>query len=251
MKCSTHPEQEATGYCRNCGKALCAQCTRLVHGALYCENCLASLVSHAPPATAPGAPNPALAAGLGFIPGLGAIYNGEYVKGLVHIAVFAGLIAILNNQSSDSLQAFFGIGLACFYLYMPIEAYRTARMKQLGGAAASYSPPLSGAAAATGGPVSASFAGPAAASFAGPAAASPAGPAATPPPYPQHYRQYRNPIVGAVVLIAVGVLFLMGNMGWLDADWLGRFWPVILIVIGVGLLVKRYRLRTGTGGPQS
>lgn len=237
MKCATHPEQEATGYCRNCGKALCAQCTRQVHGALYCENCLASLVSQAAPAPAPGAPNPALSAALGFIPGLGAIYNGEYVKGLVHIAVFAGLIAILNSQPSTSLEVFFGIGLGCFYLYMPIEAYRTARMKQHGGMAGPYGPPPSSTTTAPAGPVSAGFAGPAAASLAGPAA----------PQYESPYRQYRNPIAGAVVLIVLGVLILMANMGWMDVDWVGRFWPVILIVIGVGLLWKKYRLPAGTG----
>jgi hypothetical protein len=250
MKCATHPEQDATGYCRNCGKPLCAQCTRQVQGALYCENCLASLVSHAaPPTTAPGAPNPALSAALGFVPGLGAIYNGEYIKGLVHIAVFAGLIAILNSQTSDSLQAFFGISLACFYLYMPIEAYRTARMKQHLGAAAPYGPPPSGAASAPpAGPVSAAFAGPAASSFAGPAAPAPAGPVA--PQYEAPYRQYRNPIIGAVVLIALGVLILLANMGWLNVDWLGQFWPVILIIIGVALLYKKLRVPAGKGTQQ-
>ena len=45
MKCAVHAEVEATGYCRNCGKALCPACTREVKGALYCEECLAGLVA--------------------------------------------------------------------------------------------------------------------------------------------------------------------------------------------------------------
>ena len=42
MKCAVHPEVDATGFCRNCGKALCAECARPVREVLYCENCLAA-----------------------------------------------------------------------------------------------------------------------------------------------------------------------------------------------------------------
>ena len=52
MNCAVHTDVEATGFCRNCGKALCPQCTREVRGALYCEECLAGLLS-APPALEP------------------------------------------------------------------------------------------------------------------------------------------------------------------------------------------------------
>ena len=108
MNCATHPDREATGYCRTCGRPLCADCTRNVHGALYCESCLAAMLSGVPvgaPSAAPaGTPNPGVAAALGMIPGLGAIYNGEYVKGLIHIAVFAGIISILNTQPSASAR---------------------------------------------------------------------------------------------------------------------------------------------------
>ena len=45
MKCAQHPDVDATGYCRQCGKPLCPECTRDVRGALYCENCLANIVS--------------------------------------------------------------------------------------------------------------------------------------------------------------------------------------------------------------
>ena len=40
MNCAVHSNVEATGFCRNCGKALCPECTRDVGGALYCEPCL-------------------------------------------------------------------------------------------------------------------------------------------------------------------------------------------------------------------
>ena len=134
MKCAVHAEVDATGYCRNCGKALCPACTRDVRGVLYCETCLAGIVSGPPPpASRTGADfHPAMALGLGFVPGLGAVYNGEYVKALIHVLVFGGLIAAESSDISGAYHAFLGLAIGCFYFYMPIEAYRTARARQAG-----------------------------------------------------------------------------------------------------------------------
>jgi len=135
MKCAVHTDVDATGFCRNCGKALCAQCAREVRGALYCEECLSHMVA-GPSPVIPGVsagPNPGVACALGFIPGLGAVYNGEYVKGLIHVIIFGGLIGLMNSDSvSGGMQAMIGVFFAAFYCYMPIEAYRTARARQLG-----------------------------------------------------------------------------------------------------------------------
>jgi LiaI-LiaF-like transmembrane region len=132
MNCAQHADVPATGFCRHCGKALCAACTREVRGALYCESCLAGLVSPPAEATpAPGAgPHPGAALALGFIPGLGAVYNGEYLKALIHVLVFGGLIAAQTGDISAGYHAFLGIALGCFYFYMPIEAYRTAKSRE-------------------------------------------------------------------------------------------------------------------------
>jgi len=133
MKCSLHTEVDATGYCRNCGKPLCPACTRDVRGALYCETCLAGLLSAPPaPAGAGAGPHPGAALALGFIPGLGAVYNGEYVKALIHVLVFAGLIAAESSNIPDAYHAFLGLAIGCFYFYMPVEAYRTAKARQAG-----------------------------------------------------------------------------------------------------------------------
>src|SRR5262249_17437446 len=103
MKCAVHSEVDATGFCRNCGKAMCSVCARPVREVLYCENCLATgMGMPAPPAavtavqdpySAPGyipppvaavpPPQPGRSSGaiafmLGMFPGLGAVYNGEY-----------------------------------------------------------------------------------------------------------------------------------------------------------------------------
>lgn len=246
MSCATHPDRESTGYCRNCGKALCAECTRNVRGVLYCESCLAGLVSQPPPIPHVEAPSPALAAGLGFIPGLGAVYNGEYVKGLVQIAVFAGIIAILNSPTSDSLQVFFAIGLGCFYFYLPIDSYRTAKLKQRQAYTRYYTAPAASATAPPeAGPQAAA---PHSASFAEPAGAY----AAAPPPAPAAGQApARNSLAGAVVLIALGLLILMANLGLLAGDWFGRTWPLILIGFGIWLLWKRYHEPAGKGGQPS
>jgi hypothetical protein len=54
---------------------------------------------------------------------------------------------------------------------------------------------------------------------------------------PEHER---SP-VGALVLIALGVLFLLSNLGWFSFFWIDRYWPVILIVTGLWLFIKRQR----------
>lgn len=130
MKCAVHTEVDATGYCRNCGKALCAECTRDVRGILYCESCLADLVSKPVQPSAGG--SPALAAILGFIPGLGAVYNGEYLKALIHVVVFAGFVGILSSDAGDPVESVVGVLLSAFIVYMAIDAYRTAKCRLAG-----------------------------------------------------------------------------------------------------------------------
>jgi hypothetical protein len=68
--------------------------------------------------------NPWLAFVLGWVPGLGAVYNGEYIKALVHVAIFAGLITV-NAHGAD--QPLWGLLLAAFICYMPVEAFIVAR----------------------------------------------------------------------------------------------------------------------------
>jgi hypothetical protein len=130
MKCAVHTEVDATGYCRNCGKALCAQCTRDVRGILYCETCLADLVTK--PQAPAGGPSPGLAAVLGFVPGLGAVYNGDYTKALIHVVIFVAFIGALNSNLGDPVDAILGTSLAAFIVYMAIDAHRTAKARALG-----------------------------------------------------------------------------------------------------------------------
>lgn len=48
--------------------------------------------------------------------------------------------------------------------------------------------------------------------------------------------------VGALILIALGVIFLLKNLGIADIrifDLISVWWPLILIAVGVSMLIKR------------
>lgn len=126
MNCAVHSEVPAQGFCRNCGKAMCNACKRDVRGILYCEDCLANTVAATPAAAASGGPSPALAAVLGVVPGLGAVYNGEYLKALIHVLLFGTIIAMIDRTHAE---AFFVPLLIAFIFYMPVDAYRTAKAR--------------------------------------------------------------------------------------------------------------------------
>lgn len=77
------------------------------------------------------ASHPALAFILGFIPGVGAIYNGQYAKGLIHAVVF-GLLVSLAANTRGPLEPLVGILIAGWVFYMAFEAYHTARNRRHG-----------------------------------------------------------------------------------------------------------------------
>jgi DUF4097 and DUF4098 domain-containing protein YvlB len=64
-----------------------------------------------------------------------------------------------------------------------------------------------------------------------------ASPVQAPPP-----RYHRRSISGPVILISLGILFLLGTMGYLNwwnlGHWFAHYWPVILIVAGIIKLVE-------------
>jgi len=159
MNCATHQDTAAVAFCRTCGKPLCGNCTRDVRGVIYCESCLAARMEGAapaagfvapaqtayqqtvyPPAGAPAVaarplpshgPNPAVAGMLGAIPfGIGAVYNGQYAKGLAHMLIF-GLL-IYGADHAGSLDWLFGVAIPFFIVYQIIEAVRTAKALQAG-----------------------------------------------------------------------------------------------------------------------
>ncbi len=247
MNCANHPDAPAVAYCRTCGKPLCNVCARDIGGAISCEQCATAqsygtvppgVVAPPPPPLAgppPGTPRPTVAAILGIIPGVGAMYNGEYAKGFMHVLILAVLILMTKD-----INGLFGLGIAAFCVYMPIEAFKTARAREMGLPAPD---PFGFNALFGGGSTTTRPAGPAVT----PGAASPAPanvvPGAPNAPYPPVVDRgdSRFPI-GAAVLIGLGVLFLLNEMDLLHFDRIiERFWPLILIALGVRVLMQRQR----------
>jgi TM2 domain-containing membrane protein YozV len=160
MNCANHPELPAAAFCRECGKPMCQECQRPALGSIYCVEHLPAPAAPEPPRpeqrnyandryTAPSASpytsaapppptaydagaHPALALILGFIPGVGAIYNGQYAKGLIHAVVFGLLISITSSSHSGALAPLFALLIAAWVFYMAFEAYHTARKRRYG-----------------------------------------------------------------------------------------------------------------------
>jgi phage shock protein C len=53
------------------------------------------------------------------------------------------------------------------------------------------------------------------------------------------YRRRHTGELGAFILIALGLLFLVGNFGWIGWFSWHYAWPVILIMLGALLLIRR------------
>jgi len=121
----------AAGYCRNCGRMLTPETLREVRGAFYCPDCLAGMVGQAE-APAPGGGGrrasgggrAATAAALGIIPGLGAVFNGEYGKAVVHVLVFGTIISLIDRAPGIFVPA-----LVAWIFYMPFDAYQSAKAR--------------------------------------------------------------------------------------------------------------------------
>lgn len=230
MNCANHSDIAAVAFCRTCGKPLCNNCTRDVRGVIYCEACLAARLEGSVPAAGfvppptgyqqfmdqglgvkvkPGpetGPNPAVAGMLaGIFPiGVGAVYTGQYAKGLAHLVIAVLMIIFVSSSLPWYATTIIGISMGFFYVYQIIDAVRTAKAMQMG----------------------------------------------EPPPDPFGLAQTfgggekidasRVP-TGSVILIGLGVLFLLHTVGIFSFS-LHRFWPLILIFLGVWLFAKHWGL---------
>lgn len=208
MNCLNHPEVPAAAFCRTCGKPLCDACKRAAQGSVYCEEHVPAQTAAAPPRAAapaytpPPVADPSVSPGLAFtlgllIPGVGAIYNGQYAKGLVHAVIFGLLISIISSGSAHGMEPLFGILIAAWVFYMAVEAYHTAQKRRGGEAVDEFSSLIN-----------------------------------------LHTRGSRFP-AGAVVLIGLGVLLLLNTTDIIPLERVLRYWPVLLILLGVYMLYVR------------
>ncbi|MDE3104688.1 MAG: B-box zinc finger protein [Acidobacteriota bacterium] len=296
MTCANHTDRERTAFCQQCGKPICPECTRAVGSAIFCEPCLAARLGNLPPRdpfhsatlnqtldgvipppSQPGMPSPGLATLLGLIPGVGAMYNGQYTKGIVHLVVFAVLVSLADKNGIFLLFVFGWV------IYQAIEANHTARARLAGsplpnpfglndlgerlGFGKSWptppaEPPASAPPQSAPGPAvpppapwgappqpytqSSSYNGttwewssytappPSSADYQPVSTGAP-----TPPPDPALVLPRSSFPAGAIWLIGLGCLFLLGNIGILHGLPVHYLLPFFLIGLGIWIFLHR------------
>jgi hypothetical protein len=281
MDCVNHSGVTATAFCQNCGKALCANCTRTGSaGQILCEPCYLAWQNVPNPFAAPpvAGPNPSAAAVLGLIPGVGAMYNGQYFKGFIHVIIFVVIISITTHYG------LFGLFIPAWILYQAFEAFHTAKAMRDGqaipdplglnevsnwlnlggkppyppqaGPAAPVNPGATNPGPGAAGPYAPPYGSPYQPPYQNPYQAPPFTPVAgavnpgnpdVPPPHPHWYWKRKEPI-GAIVLIGLGLLFLLGQLDEIGGQILKFAWPLLLIGLGVWLVVRR--MGDHPGGPR-
>jgi TM2 domain-containing membrane protein YozV len=149
--------------------------------------------------------SPALAGILSGLPGLGAIYNGQYAKGFLFILIFAGLISMADHAAGP----FPGLLLAGFIFFAIIEAVQTAKSfnrQALLENETEKEPSVEKELLKIG----------------------PSG-----------------SIFWGIVLIVLGGIFLLGNFDIINYDRIWDFWPLVVIIVGLKLIVDYFAKKNG------
>jgi|GEM_PF-2017697 len=248
-----------TAYCRMCGSGLTEETARDVRGVVYCEACIAArlesgaqgapqsgqqgdqfdraaahvenavrgaakVADGATRAVVDSPPSVGLATFLGFIPGAGAMYNGQFTKAFTHIMIFFTLIG-----AADHISDFFAPFIAAFVVYMVIDAHKTAKARLFGtplpdmlGLNNLFGKDIVNTPEATG--------------------------KVAPPPVPSAPSEpevlpARTPI-GAMVLIGLGCMFLLRNLFDIDSYFFQKMWPMLVIGVGVFIAFRRWEIKT-------
>jgi hypothetical protein len=216
MNCARHPEVDSSAFCVSCGTALCASCRRDVEGSVYCESCLANVLRggagrarSAGAHVSAGGENPGAAFALGLIPGVGAIYNGEFFKAAIHIMIFGFLVSLGDlGGPIEGVFTLLGIG---FYFYMPFEAYYTSKKRKLMAEGIDLETPIDR--------------------------------------FHQQFGEFENKeLWGGIALVLLGGIFLADSFRFLLMREIFRFWPVIFIVVGIWLVWRHKEERAAESG---
>src|SRR5918992_2467430 len=136
MYCSYHAKNPAVVQCNQCARWLCPACDHRVRGFPFCQDCIVAGVellrhhSNANPSSiVRRKSSPFIATLLSFVPGLGAAYNGQTSKAIVHFAIFASFfqMAVLTQGLH-----FFILGVLGTWLFAAVDACRTAQLMRAG-----------------------------------------------------------------------------------------------------------------------
>jgi hypothetical protein len=194
MRCYYHSDVESVHGCSTCRKFLCPACAHSIKGRVYCQDCLVAGADLAALAATPRLANfsPARAALFAIIPGIGAVYNRQYVKAVLHFAIFAGLSIIASSG-----PGIFGLAAFAWYVFTIIDAYRSAQaiLRNV-----IINPAL----------------------------------------LEEDAEDINVPIWGGV-LVLLGVLFFLNNLGVFSLAEMTRFlWPLFFVALGIYLVVEYY-----------
>ncbi len=135
LYCAYHPKNPAVVQCNQCARRLCAGCDHRIRGFPFCQDCIVAgveLLRNQSQSTANPVSyrksSPFVATLLSFVPGLGAAYNGQTAKALVHFAVFASFfqMAVLTGVH------LFILGVLGSWLFAAVDACRTAQLMRAG-----------------------------------------------------------------------------------------------------------------------
>src|SRR5882724_144385 len=138
MNCAYHTKNPAVVQCNQCARPLCPACDHRIRGFPFCQDCIVAGVemlryqqSRSPDATViRRKTSPFVATLLScFVPGLGAAYNGQTSKALVHFAIFASFfqMAVVTDGVT-----FFVLGVFGTWLFAAVDACRTAQLMRAG-----------------------------------------------------------------------------------------------------------------------
>lgn len=134
MYCSYHAKNPAVVQCNQCARWLCPACDHRVRGFPFCQDCIVAGVellrqdSQSTPLNVRSS-SPFIATLLSFVPGLGAAYNGQTAKAIVHFAIFASFfqMAVLTQGT-----LIFVLGVLGTWLFAAVDACRTAQLIRAG-----------------------------------------------------------------------------------------------------------------------
>jgi len=124
--------------CGNCARPLCQACDHRIRGFAFCQDCIVAGVDalrfrQSQPSgqqVIRRKSSPFIATFLSlFVPGLGAAYNGQTSKAIVHFAIFASFfqMAVITDGG-----AFFILGVFGVWLFAAVDACRTAQLTRAG-----------------------------------------------------------------------------------------------------------------------
>src|SRR6266545_1219646 len=143
MNCSYHTKNPATVQCSQCARSLCPACDHRIRGFPFCQDCIVAgveMLRYQQSRTSDShvirrKTSPFIATFLSFfVPGLGAAYNGQTSKAIVHFAVFASFfqMAVVTNGVT-----FFVLGAYMLFDYLK----RRKRREELRGFETGNPPP--------------------------------------------------------------------------------------------------------------